>query len=329
MIHSLIEKLADRWPIHRWQNVTIIIGCSGGADSVALVSALSELKPASTTLVIAHFNHRLRGDESDADQAFVEELASKLNMACEIGLAKSQSNIVRDESTLRDIRYDFLRDVAGKFGARYVAIAHTADDSVETTLHNLIRGTGLKGLAGIPPFRDLGPDHVLIRPMIDVWRTELDDYLRDRNQSYRQDSSNQKDHYTRNRIRNQLIPFMTANFCPQAKQAIHRTSMIVAEAHDALDDLGRNWLAEAMESRTIESVVIRRPTPKRLSWPAIQLALASLWRQQQWPLQAMSAKHWAIIRQLSEISPPESTSIELPGKIKLTADAERWTIESF
>lgn len=327
MTHSLLEKLTDRWPIFRWQNVTIVIGCSGGADSVGLVCALSELRPANTTLVVAHFNHRLRGDESDGDQVFVENLASKLNLAFESESVPPDSQLATDESTLRNARYEFFRHAAGKSGARYVAVAHTADDSVETTLHNLIRGTGLKGLGGIPPFRDLGPDLVLIRPLIDVWRTELEDYLRSRDQTYRQDSSNQKDEYTRNRIRNQLIPFITASFCPQAKQAIHRTSMIVGDAHEALDNLGRTWLAEAIESQTNESVILRRPPNESVAWPIFQLALASLWHQQEWPLQAMTANHWAIIRELWENSSSESMSIELPGKIKLTSNAKRWVIE--
>jgi tRNA(Ile)-lysidine synthase len=327
MTDVLLEKLVQRWPINRWQSLTIVVGCSGGADSVALARALFELKPSSTTLVLAHYNHCLRGTESDADQAFVESLASELGLICKLESAGSESIPISDESTLRDRRYDFLGRVAGEMGARYVAIAHTADDRVETTLHNLIRGTGLKGLAGIPPYRDLGSDLVLIRPIIDVWRSEVEAYLQQRNQSFRQDSSNQKDDYTRNRIRNQLIPLIVENFNAQAKQSIHRTSLIVEEAHDTLDDLGQSWLNEAIECQSLEMAKLKRPAPTRLSWPVLQLALKSLWKQKSWPLQAMSNNHWAMIRDVWENPTRDTTSIELPGKIKLSLLADYWYFE--
>ncbi len=327
MTIALLEKLVQRWPIDRWQNLTIVVGCSGGADSVALTRALFELKPSSTTLVLAHYNHCLRGAESHADQAFVESLASELGLICKLESAGSESNSTSDESTLRDRRYDFLGRLAGEMGARYVAIAHTADDRVETTLHNLIRGTGLKGLAGIPPYRDLGSDFVLIRPIIDVWRSEVETYLQQRNQSFRQDSSNFKDDYTRNRIRNQLIPLITENFSAQAKQAIHRTSLIVEEAHETLDELGQSWLNEAIECQSLEMVLLKRPATTRLSWPVLQLALVTLWKQKNWPLQAMSNNHWALIRDLWENPTGDVTTIELPGKIKLSSMVDFWRFE--
>src|SRR5262245_53440501 len=154
MSAALLDKLTPAWPPERWRDVTALVAVSGGADSVALLRALLEIRTSGDgRLIVAHYNHRLRGAESDADQAFVESLASQLGLEMITGSAPTLLQADTAEATLRELRYSFLAQAANRAGARYIVTAHTADDQVETVLHNVLRGTGLAGLAGIPRVR--------------------------------------------------------------------------------------------------------------------------------------------------------------------------------
>ena len=170
---AVLTALTACWPTERWSDVGVLVGCSGGADSVALLRALDQLRRADTEvsgfLTVAHYNHRLRGAESDNDEAFVRQLseAHELKFECECG-----DGSIRDEATLRKQRLRFLLATAKRIGARYIAVGHTSDDSVETVVHHLLRGTGPSGLAGIAPTRELEGDFVLIRPLLLVRREQ-------------------------------------------------------------------------------------------------------------------------------------------------------------
>ncbi len=301
MNHILIDKLLRRWPVERWTGLTVMVACSGGADSTALARALSHRKPDRTTLILAHFNHRLRGEESDQDERFVEQLADELGCAFTSD-SRGESSVRSDEkgdraieiseAHLREMRYRFLTERATQFGARYVALAHTADDSVETMLHNLARGSGLAGLSGIPPFRDLGEMCVLIRPLIDVWRGEVLDYLDSLGQCYRTDSSNASLDYTRNVIRHRWLPTMEETMGNDVRSSIHRSASILAELQTFLADEASRWLDEASRSAsTCQQRFELRLTPDiTRRWPVVQAGLAALWRRNGWPLMEMSQK---------------------------------------
>lgn len=338
MLPSLIQKLKNRWPAERWAGLTIVIGCSGGADSVALLRATHELRPANSTLVVAHYNHRLRGLESDEDEQFVAALAQSLqcDFVSNARLEKTElqtsasdvaSTAPRDEASLREIRYQFLLRIAQTNGARYVAVAHTADDSIETVLHNLVRGTGLSGLTGIAAHRDLNQDLVLIRPLIDVWRREVIDYLEQIQQTYRQDSSNDSFVYTRNRIRHRLLPVLEEEFGADAKTAIYRSSSILAELHQWLQAEAQQWLEQVVVLRTPRRVELLATGVLDRDWPLVQHSLAILWQQQSWPLKAMSHTHWSQVRAFFQGLPAKCTMIELPSIIKVSRSDERVVIE--
>ena len=132
-----------------WDDVSLLLAVSGGADSVGLLRAMVELKGSGAgRIFVAHFNHALRGAESDADAAFVSELCQRLDLPCETGTADT-AQLARDEgdgleAAARGVRYAFLRATAERLGARYVVTAHTADDQAETILHRIVRGTGVK-----------------------------------------------------------------------------------------------------------------------------------------------------------------------------------------
>lgn len=178
---------------------TIVCAVSGGADSMALLWSLYLLKEKlGIQLQAAHFNHHLRGAESDRDEAFVREFCDRYD----IPLAVGSGNIVPGEKGIeaaaRDVRYAFLQSLPGK-----IATAHTANDNAETVLMRLVRGTGLKGLGAISPVRGN-----VIRPMLTVTRPELMLFLEEYHISYVDDSSNGEDAFLRNRIRHHVMPLL-------------------------------------------------------------------------------------------------------------------------
>lgn len=197
----------------------VIVGVSGGADSVALLDILHSFK---IECIIAHCNFHLRGEESNRDAFFVEELCKKYNLKFErIDFdteAYAEINSISVEMAARELRYEWFEKLRVIHLADKIAVAHHRDDSVETILLNLIRGTGIKGLTGIAPMNGK-----VIRPLLCVSRDEILEYLKERNLNYVDDSTNSEDLYSRNKIRLNILPMMeTIN--PSVKDAIIRTS---------------------------------------------------------------------------------------------------------
>ncbi len=233
---GLEAKLAAAWPPGDWRDVTVVVAVSGGPDSVALLRALASLKGeagGAGRLVVAHFDHRLRED-SAADAEFVGALAQQLGLPFEKGEATAEqlAHPTTDgvEAAVRQWRYAFLQSTAEKVGARYVALGHTADDQVETVLFNLLRGTGLSGLAGMPRARALGSATSLIRPILDARRSEVLEYLHEIGQSYRTDPTNSSAVFTRNRIRNEVLPSLREKFSTDIDQAVVRMAQLAGDA---------------------------------------------------------------------------------------------------
>lgn len=177
----------------------LVCAVSGGADSVALLFAMYLLKDKlNIHLSAAHFNHHLRGAESDRDARFVEDLCGGLGIPLYMGEGTVVPGEKGLEAAARDARYAFLKGLPGK-----IATAHTADDNAETVLLHLVRGTGLKGLGGIPPVSGR-----LLRPMLTVTRREVEDFLREYSLKHVEDSSNESSAFLRNRIRHEVMPLL-------------------------------------------------------------------------------------------------------------------------
>ena len=175
----------------------VVCAVSGGADSVALLFAMYLLREKlNITVSAAHFNHRLRAEESDRDEVFVRELCARYDIALTVGSSEVLPGKKGLEAAARDARYGFLKALPGK-----IVTAHTADDNAETMLMHLIRGTGLKGLGAIAP-----ANGNLIRPLLDVTRREVIAFLEEYNLQYVVDSSNETDQFLRNRIRHHIMP---------------------------------------------------------------------------------------------------------------------------
>jgi len=197
----------------------VIVGVSGGADSVALLDILHSFK---IECVVAHCNFHLRGEESNRDAFFVEELCKKYGLKYErIDFdteTYAEQESISIEMAARELRYNWFEQIRTIHMAQKIAVAHHRDDSVETILLNLTRGTGIRGLTGIAPMNGY-----IIRPLLCVSRNEILEYLKERRLSYVDDSTNNEDLYTRNKIRLNIIPLLES-INPSAKDAIIRTS---------------------------------------------------------------------------------------------------------
>ena len=178
---------------------SVICALSGGADSVALLFALYLLKDKlKISLSAAHFNHHLRGAESDRDEAFARDLCDRYDIPLTVGQGAVVPGKKGLEAAARDARYAFLRALPGK-----IATAHTADDNTETVLMHLVRGTGLKGLGGIAPVSGN-----VIRPMLSVTRQEVEAFCAEWCLNFITDSSNEGDDFLRNRLRHHVMPLL-------------------------------------------------------------------------------------------------------------------------
>jgi tRNA(Ile)-lysidine synthase len=218
----------------------IVIGFSGGGDSTALLEVLSLLKEDyGLTLVPAHLHHGFRGEEADEDLRFCREAAERhgLELAWERvdGPALAREQGLSAQEAAREARYDFLIRTAVACGASRIALGHHADDQAETLLMRLLRGAGTRGLTGMPPQRKPG----IIRPLLKLRRSEILDFLRGRGVAFRQDSSNEKDIYLRNRIRRELMPLLVEQYSANLTETLCRTAEILREDEACLDAAAR------------------------------------------------------------------------------------------
>ena len=202
----------------------IVCAVSGGADSMALLWAMYLLKEEwNLDISAAHFNHRLRGAESDRDEAFVREFCDGYGIPLHVGSGTIIPGKKGLEAAARDARYAFLRTLPGK-----IATAHTADDNAETLLMHLVRGTGLKGLGGIMP-----QNGNVIRPMLSITRQEIEDFLAEYAVDHITDSSNNGDDFLRNRIRHHVMPLLKEEN-PKLSQNLSAMALRLRQDEEAL-----------------------------------------------------------------------------------------------
>ncbi len=227
----------------------LYVAVSGGADSMALLWGMYLVKDQlGIELHAAHFDHNLRGEASHADRCFVEGFCRGYNIPLEVGEGTVVAGKKGLEAAARDARYDFLSTLPGK-----VATAHTADDNAETLIMHLMRGTGLKGLGGISPRRDN-----LIRPMLNITRTEVEAFLQEYAISHREDGSNHTDQFLRNRIRHHVMPLLLQEN-PSICQNLSRTALYLRQDGQTLDALAaEQCTAEVSRLRDISPAVLNR-----------------------------------------------------------------------
>ena len=245
--HNLIKK-----------GMHIVIGLSGGPDSVCLFDVLNSLKDEwDLTLYAVHINHKLREGAAEEDQHYVEELCAKLNIPCEVfirdcNVIAAQEGMTSEEAG-RKVRYEAFSQVALKIHQNgipknkvAIALAHNANDQCETILFRLMRGTGTDGLSGIPYERFEENGFAVIRPILDIGREEIEKYCKDRELNPRIDHTNNENIYARNKIRNLLIPFIEENFNENIIETVNRLGRIAAGDRDYMSIQTQKAYEEAL-----------------------------------------------------------------------------------
>ena len=289
-----------------------VVALSGGADSVALLRALAATFPPGG-LVVAHLNHQLRGADADADATFVAGLLPDLPHCIETVDVQAEASGDNLEATARRVRYEFLAEVARSTGAGWIATGHTRDDQAETVLHRLIRGTGLRGLRGIAPSRELGPGIRLVRPLLTVSRQEVIEYLQAIDQPWREDASNQDSTFTRNRIRHELLPLLRT-FNPVIAESLGKLATQAEGVFAETERTAAELLHTAERPRAGTICVLER-APLAIAVPSlVREVLNLLWAREDWPRGDLTANHWdraaAVVR-------GEVPAWDLPGGIRI------------
>ncbi|GAB6179128.1 tRNA lysidine(34) synthetase TilS [Desulfotomaculum defluvii] len=234
----------------------VIVGVSGGLDSVVLLHILNCLrKDLGIFLHVAHLNHMLRGEEAKEDALFVQALCQEWGIPCTAEErdvpAYAQTKKVSFEVAAREIRYQFFCKVLKKTAGDKIALAHHANDQAETVLMNLLRGSGLKGLSGITPIRD----NLYIRPLLKISRYEIEQYCQQKGLSYRIDRSNLDTKYRRNKLRHQLIPLLEKEYAPGLVGNLSRMAEQIREEDQFLECLAREIYQKVLRGMD-ESVLI-------------------------------------------------------------------------
>src|SRR5260370_1154725 len=228
------------------------VAVSGGADAVALLLLILELREKlGIVLSVVHFNHKLRGKASDADETFVAKLASKHGLdfhSASVDVAKkAKEERANLEDAARRARYDYFRSLVESGTCTRIAVAHTADDQAETVLAHLLRGTGLAGLGGIHPVA--GP---VIRPLLSVRRGELRRFLRAKKQTWREDATNRDTKRMRARIRKKLLPLLQKQFQPEIVEHLATLAGLAREDEAFLDAVAEERSQALVEKRSEE-----------------------------------------------------------------------------
>ena len=320
----MIDEILANWPLQQWHNSRVIIAVSGGADSMALLDSLWKLSSKKENLFVFHCNHRQRGEESDADASFVQEQSNLRELTCCVAQLTDEECLHHSEDELRQIRYHYLREFACRINASWIALGHNADDNIETFLHRLIRGSGTRGLRGIPLkrnfIRSTTHDVMLIRPLLTVYRSTILSWLQSHDIPYRNDSSNRDSKYTRNKIRNELIPVLDFLAGPDWKERIASLMDSNAVEHERINSQAEKLLASSIWNKQPDgSVEMIVSDLTAVDWPALREFFVGLWHLQNWPLREMSKRHWRHIEEMlnRSSSNPHPMRVDLPGHLRL------------
>lgn len=317
------SAIEDDWPSQDWCSVSTLVAVSGGPDSVALLRALAKIRQSIHrpvgTLHVAHFNHGWRAAESDEDEQFVQQLSEHVGLPFHVGhAARASRGTGKTEESARSERYEFLKATAERLGARYLALAHNANDQAETILHRILRGTALRGLAGIPRIRALGPATTICRPMLWASRDDVLGYLGKIHQSYRLDDSNHDTSYTRNRIRHDLLPLLERDYNPRILQSLLKLGRVAEEASQYVEHEALLRMSTCVLKQNNTGLELCRPSTLRIPLHLRKQMLIAAWRQQRWPEQAMGFDQWEQLIQAID----SAATVCLPGNIRVTTTSD-------
>lgn len=301
----------------------ILVAVSGGPDSVALCRILYTLRDRfQIKLGIAHFNHQLRAEAAERDQAFVQALAHHLSLPFYSQQADvnafARSNKLSVETAGRRLRYAFFNEIAQQYHYSKIATGHTRDDAVEQVLLNLLRGAGSKGLAGIPPVRD----KMIIRPLIRLAKTEIVTLLADTHHPFMLDESNNDLTYLRNRIRHHLLPLLENEYNPEIKATLSRTGDIMRDENALMEELTEDVLPACRLDHSSQSITLSKSALNELH-PALKKRVLRLCIQQlKKNLKKISHTHLSAVIEFCRHR-SGGKSLDLPDRIRIykTKDA--------
>jgi tRNA(Ile)-lysidine synthase len=335
---SLSTSLLQHIRAHEYFRVgdRVAVAVSGGADSVALLRLLLEVRAKlGIVLSVAHLNHQLRGRASDADEKFAAQLAAQFTLPFHVSRADVAAKAKREKANLEDtarrFRYAFFAKLVEDGAATHVAVAHTADDQAETVLAHMLRGTGLTGLGGIHPVAD----HI-VRPLISFRRADLRAYLRSKKQPWREDATNRDTTKTRARIRRKLLPLLEKQFQPKIVEHL-ATLAELAREDEAYLDFSAEVRAMALFKREAHAAsipvsdLLRRPqtslreplsAPMRLKTRAMSKRLIRFIIEELKPRAGQcNAQHVDAVLDLAERG-ENGKSLPLPGGIEVRRERD-------
>ncbi len=326
-IHPLITAVATT--LRRYDMVThgdrIVVGVSGGPDSIALLHCLVALRDEwAFTLIVGHLNHGLRKDSAGQEADFVKRVAGDLGLAYKTD-TQDVKRFCREygrslEEGAREVRYRFYGAVAREVDARRVALGHQADDNAESIMMHLLRGTGPKGLTGIPPTRD----GWIIRPLIDVSRKTIIQFLRENGLSYVEDASNRDPRYLRNRIRHELFPMLHASYGFQAVPVLTRLAETLREEEAFWDGRVARAFRHALVGREATRIVLSikhlKALPPALLRRSIRYAVGEL----KGDVRGLEQKHVALVSQFLNRTCPVGR-LNLPRGMTVSCDGNKVT----
>jgi tRNA(Ile)-lysidine synthase len=329
---------------------TVVIGVSGGPDSLCLLHVLNRLRGEyRIELHVAHLNHRIRGSEADADAAFVARLAEKWGLPCTVE-ARDVPTLARKkklslEEAARRARYAFLAGVAGQVGAKRIAVGHNADDQTESVLMHWLRGAGLAGLRGMLPVRSLSDYRLLegenggirdreqetapypftlIRPLLEVTRAEIEAYCAEHSLQPRFDRSNLDTTYYRNRLRHELIPYLKG-YNPGIREVMRRSARVIADDYAYLQaELDRLWPKVVIsESNSVIKFDLAawRSLPTSFQRSTLRQAIHCLRR-------SLRNINWIHVEdaRVALLEKPAGTQVTLPQGLMLTMSYQTFTV---
>lgn len=303
----------------------LIVAVSGGADSVCLLDILHELRDEfRIKLMVAHYDHGLRQAEDEPETQFVDHLAASMALPFETekgALLKAGSTASMEEKA-REARYRFLERLKTRFNAQKIATGHSLNDQAETVLMRFLRGSGPSGLAGIPPLRD----DVIIRPLIEVKREEVESYLEARGLTYVTDSSNFEIRYLRNKIRLELLPLLL-DYQPRLVEHLGQLSTILRDENDYLEREARNWVKKEAELTAEEEILVPVSSFIKLPQPVRNRVTRSLLMKIRKNLRRIDQGHIKSVYRLALNKNPQGM-INLPDglTVKKTYDRLAFTI---